>query len=73
MKPANLLLRAEVERIVDLKIQTGSKRARLKYAELAAACNVKRNTLARAVCVELRRRKSEINQIHVEQPQEPQS
>jgi hypothetical protein len=67
MKPVNPLLRAEVTRIVESKIQTGGKRARVKYSEIAAACNVKRNTLARAVCIELKKRRSEINQIHVEQ------
>lgn len=67
MRPVNPRLLAEVNRIIELKIQAGSKRARVKYAELAAQCNVKPNTLARAVCVEMKRRKLEINQIHVEQ------
>lgn len=67
MRPANPKLRAEVLRIVELKLQEGAKRARLNYRELAAACEVKKNTLARAVCVELKRRKSEIIQVHVEQ------
>jgi hypothetical protein len=67
MKPSNPILRERVALIVDLKLQAGAKRARLNYAEIAAACGVKKNTLARAVCIELRRRKSEINQFHGEQ------
>lgn len=57
MKPRNEALRAQVERIVEYKIQTGRRRAP-NYAEIAKACNVKPMTLARAVCVELKRRKS---------------
>jgi hypothetical protein len=57
MRPANQKLRSEVLRIVELKLQDGAKRARLKYADIAAACNVQPDTLARAVCVEMKRRR----------------
>lgn len=58
MRPTNHRLRTEVLRIVELKMQEGAKRAREKYSEVAAACNVKTNTLARAVCIELRKRQA---------------
>lgn len=58
MRPANPTFRAEVDRIVQSKINDGRKRSPFNYAEIAALCKVKRGTLARAVCLELRKRKS---------------
>jgi hypothetical protein len=66
MRPRNELVRAEVKRIVDLKISQPKYRGQ-NYRLLAVTCGVKPDTIARYVCDELKKRdKSIIETFHVE-------